>query len=246
MFTKICLALLGCYEWASLPSLPPWRMLLPTWFPFNIYQTSSWARATLVPLIPIAEKKLVFKFTENLSFDEFYTKERVTDSFSTSLCGDWKSSLFLGMDYGFKAMERLGIVPFRERGLKEVTRWFLARVEESGDFSAIYPAMFYSILYMNKSVDVSDPILAKLLLALKRFFLETKDELVVQITLSPVWDSAFVLRSLVESGIEADQQALQKAGEWLVKKQVSLEGDWVYNVPSACGGGGWAFEFCNR
>ncbi|KAH6557641.1 hypothetical protein KP509_1Z102200 [Ceratopteris richardii] len=229
MFTRICLALLGCYEWSSLPSLPPWLMLLPTWFPFNIYQTSSWARATLVPLIPIAEKKLVFKFSENLSFDELYTQER-------------------RVDYCFKTMEVLGLVPLRERSLNEVTRWLLARVEETGDFSAVYPAMFYSILYMNKvmGLDVADPILSKLLVALKRFFVETKDELVVQITLSPVWDTAFIVRSLLESGLQPDHPALQKAREWLLQKQVSLDGDWVYNVPSACGGRGWAFQFCNR
>ncbi|KAH7300740.1 hypothetical protein KP509_24G077200 [Ceratopteris richardii] len=167
----------GIAESSILPSFPPWLMLLPTWFPFNIYRTSSWARATLVPQIPIAEKKLV-------------------------------------------------------------TRWLLARVEETGDFSAIYPAMFYCILYMNKvmGLDVADPILSKLLLALKRFFVETKDELVVQITLSPVWETAFIVRP--PSPVEG--------WEWLLQKQVSLEGDWVYNVPSAFGGGGWAFQFCNR
>ncbi|KAH7300733.1 hypothetical protein KP509_24G076600 [Ceratopteris richardii] len=247
MFTKICMALLGCYEWSRLPSLPPWLMLLPSWFPFNIYDTSAWARPILVPLITIIDKKLVVKLSGDLSFDELYTKDRVKNSFVMSLWSDWKSSLFLGIDCFFKGMERLGLVPFRQRGLREATRWFLMRLEETGDFAGVYPGMFYAILCTNKilGVEVAEPILRKQLLGLNKYTVETRDELVVQPTLSPVWDTAFTVRSLVESGMEPDHPALQKAGEWLLKNQVSCQGDWAYKVPSASGCGGWAFQFCN-
>ena len=44
VFTKMNLALIGCYDWRGLPILPPWIMLLPKWSPFTIYDISSWAR----------------------------------------------------------------------------------------------------------------------------------------------------------------------------------------------------------
>ena len=33
IFTKLHLALVGCYDWAGIPSLPPWLMLLPAGAP---------------------------------------------------------------------------------------------------------------------------------------------------------------------------------------------------------------------
>ena len=38
VFTKFHLALIGCYDWRGVPSIPPWVMLLPRSFP--IYEMS--------------------------------------------------------------------------------------------------------------------------------------------------------------------------------------------------------------
>ncbi len=45
IFTKLHLALIGAYDWAGLPALPPWLMLLPERGPFSIYDLSSWPAA---------------------------------------------------------------------------------------------------------------------------------------------------------------------------------------------------------
>ena len=49
-FEKTYLALFGAYPWDQVPALPPELVLLPTWFPFNIYEVSYWSRTILVPL----------------------------------------------------------------------------------------------------------------------------------------------------------------------------------------------------
>ena len=47
IFTKLHLALIGCYDWRGLPSLPPWVMMLPNGIsPVTIYEMSSWARGS--------------------------------------------------------------------------------------------------------------------------------------------------------------------------------------------------------
>ena len=56
VFTKIWLALFGQWEWSGTPNLPPELILLPSWAPFNIYEFSSWARATIVPMSIITER----------------------------------------------------------------------------------------------------------------------------------------------------------------------------------------------
>ena len=50
VFTKIWLAQFGQYEWKKIPSMPVELVLLPPEFYFNIYEFSSWARGTVVPL----------------------------------------------------------------------------------------------------------------------------------------------------------------------------------------------------
>src|SRR5690606_16683730 len=50
VFTRYWLALLGEWPWDQTPNLPPEVIANPKWFPFNIYNFASWARATLVPL----------------------------------------------------------------------------------------------------------------------------------------------------------------------------------------------------
>ena len=49
VFTRYWLALIGEWPWQKTPNIPPEVIYLPTWFPFNIYNFSSWARATLMP-----------------------------------------------------------------------------------------------------------------------------------------------------------------------------------------------------
>ena len=56
IFTKIWLALFGQWDWRGVPVLPPELMFLPHWFPLNIYDFASWARATIVPMLIILSR----------------------------------------------------------------------------------------------------------------------------------------------------------------------------------------------
>ena len=60
VFTKLHLALFGAYPWEGIPTLPPWFMFLPAWFPLNIYTMASWARSSTVPLLVVIDKKPVY------------------------------------------------------------------------------------------------------------------------------------------------------------------------------------------
>ncbi|NUM35391.1 MAG: hypothetical protein HUU50_12645, partial [Candidatus Brocadiae bacterium] len=56
----------------SLPAMPVEIMLLPKWFPFNIYAISSWSRAILIPLLIIAALREEFPSLEGPSCEELY------------------------------------------------------------------------------------------------------------------------------------------------------------------------------
>ncbi|MCL6646051.1 MAG: squalene--hopene cyclase, partial [Dehalococcoidia bacterium] len=53
VFTKLWLAMFGEFDWDALPAMPPEAILLPPWFPFNIYEFASWARGTIVPILVV-------------------------------------------------------------------------------------------------------------------------------------------------------------------------------------------------
>jgi len=55
-------------------------MLLPENFPFTIYEMSSWARGSTVPLLIVFDKKPVYKMGFNL--DELYTEGGIMSSMS--------------------------------------------------------------------------------------------------------------------------------------------------------------------
>jgi len=57
VFTKIWLALFGQWDWRGVPVLPPELIFLPHWFPLNIYDFASWARATIVPMLIILSER---------------------------------------------------------------------------------------------------------------------------------------------------------------------------------------------
>src|SRR5204863_8595241 len=50
VFTRAFLAYFGQFPWEGLPAMPVELVLLPPWFPINIYSLASWARETVVPM----------------------------------------------------------------------------------------------------------------------------------------------------------------------------------------------------
>ncbi len=245
IFTKLHLALIGCYNWHGIPSLPPWVMFLPKAFPVNIYEMSSWARSSTVPLLIVFDRKPVFQINPAITLNELYAEGYDQASFELPRKNDW-TDLFIYLDNAFKLAEKLNVVPFRAEGIKAAERWIIERQEVTGDWGGIIPAMLNSLLALRcLDYDVADPVVERGLKAIDHFAIETEDTYRVQPCVSPVWDTAWVMRSLVDSGLAPDHPTLVRAGEWLLSKQILDYGDWA--VKNRDGKpGGWAFEFENR
>ncbi|MEM9276750.1 MAG: squalene--hopene cyclase, partial [Cyanobacteria bacterium P01_F01_bin.143] len=245
IFTKLHLALIGCYGWDGIPSLPAWVMLLPEESPFTIYEMSSWARGSTVPLLIVFDKKPVFDVNPEINLDELYTEGIDNVRYELPQNNDW-TDVFIGLDYLFKLGENFNLVPFREEGIKAAEQWILERQEVTGDWGGIIPAMLNSMLGLRcLEYDVNDPVIQRGLAALDNFVIETEDSYRTQPCISPVWDTAWCLRAFVESGLSSNHPALIKAGEWLLDKQILDYGDWIVKNSQATPGG-WAFEFDNR
>jgi squalene-hopene/tetraprenyl-beta-curcumene cyclase len=244
IFTKMHLALIGAYDWAGLPSLPPWLMMLPADGPFSIYDLSSWARGSTVPLILLFDKKPVYGPT--LRLDELYAEGYATAVFALPPAKDSWEALFNGVDAFLKVCERAKTIPFREEGLRRAERWTVERQEHTGDWGGIIPAMLNAMLGLRAiGYDLHDPVVQRGWAAIDGFTVTEHGQYRVQPCISPVWDTGLAVRALVDAGVRRDDPRLVRAAEWLLEKQiVSRYGDWAVKNK---GGkpGGWAFEFEN-
>ncbi|BEH09218.1 MULTISPECIES: squalene--hopene cyclase [Geobacter] len=247
VFTKIFLALFGEFSWLGVPSMPIEMMLLPTGFTFNMYEFSSWSRATIIPLSIVMAERPVRKLPPWARVQELYVRPpRPTDYTFTKEDGilTWKN-IFIGIDHVLKVYEASPIRPGRKKAMAIAEKWVLEHQEPTGDWGGIQPAMLNSVLALHVLGYANDhPAVAKGLQALANFCIEGEDELVLQSCVSPVWDTALGLMAMVDSGVPTDHPSLSKAAQWLLDREVRRPGDWKIKCPDL-EPGGWAFEFMN-
>ena len=244
IFTKMHLALIGAYGWDGLPSLPPILMMLPDDGPFSIYELSSWARGSTVPLVALFDKKPVYGPT--LALDELYAEGRESVRFRLPAANDWFEGAFLALDRLMKLGERNGVIPFRDAGLARAEKWTVQRQEATGDWGGIIPAMLNAMLALRAlGYDANDPVVVRGWKAIDGFTIVENDSYRVQPCISPVWDTGLAVRSLVDAGVPKNDPRLVSAVNWLLDKQIlATYGDW--SVKNKTGKpGGWAFEFEN-
>lgn len=124
-------------------------------------------------------------------------------------------------------------------------KWVFEHQEPTGDWGGIQPAMLNSVLALHCLGYANEhPAVSKGLEALANFCIEDENSLVLQSCVSPVWDTALGLKALADSGVPADHPALVKAAQWLLDREVRIQGDWQIKSPWLKPGG-WAFEFSN-
>jgi squalene-hopene/tetraprenyl-beta-curcumene cyclase len=247
VFTKIFLALFGEFAWFGVPSMPIELALLPTWAYVNMYEFSSWSRATIVPLSIVMAERPVRKLPPWARVQELYVRPpRPIDYTFTKEEGilTWKN-FFIGVDHLLKIYESNPIRPFMKKALTVSEKWVLDHQEATGDWGGIQPAMLNSVLALHCLGYANDhPAVVRGLDALANFCIEDADSLVLQSCVSPIWDTALALKALIDSDVPEDHPALVKAAQWLLDKEVRKPGDWKIKSPDL-EPGGWAFEFLN-
>ena len=247
VFTKIFLALFGEFSWLGVPSMPIELMMLPEWAYFNIYELSSWSRATIIPLSVVMSENPVRKLPPRARVQELYVRPPRPSDYSFSRQDgivSWKN-FFIGIDHLLKVYESSPIRPFKKKSVALAEQWILDHQEPSGDWGGIQPAMLNSILALHCLGYANDhPAVAGGLEALANFCIEDEGSLVLQSCISPVWDTALVTVAMQEAGVPVDHPALVKSAQWLLDREVRFKGDWQVKSPGL-EPGGWAFEFLN-
>ena len=246
-FEKTYLALFGLYPWEQVPALPPEVILLPDWFPVNIYEISYWSRAILIPLAVLyalrpSWKKAAFGL-DDLWIDPSRKRATITN-FQKGGAG-WRA-FFLAADRLLRWHERLPWKPLRRLALRRADRWMNERMVETDGLGAIFPAMVNAVFALKAlGYGDGDPLFERAVHEMERLEIPADEEhLKVQPCFSPVWDSAIALVALGKTRLPESGPELEKAVRWLKQREVRIWGDW--RVKNRQGKpGGWAFEYRN-
>ena len=242
-YTKLLLAIFGLWPWRRAPAVPPELILLPRWFWFNIYDMSSWTRTMVVPLSLIWARKPSVPLDATL--DELET-DFVPAGPRKSLFEFFWSGFFRGLNAVFQAVEAVGPVPgWRRRAVAKAEEWLVPRLEGSDGLGAIFPPMVNAVIALRcLGYGEDHPLVRSELRELERLEIEEAGEIRVQPCLSPVWDTALAANALLDAGAPERGEPIQETLEWLLDREVAVEGDWrersLRDAP-----GGWCFEYRN-
>ncbi len=247
-FTKIYLCFLGQYDYDAVPAIPPEIVLFPNWFWFNLYEISSWSRAILVPLSIAYAKKPFKKIPDEQGIGELFvggrSKSELRLRWADKLIS-WRN-FFLLLDRLIHFFERVHVRPLRSQALKVAEKWMLARLEMSDGLGAIYPGIMNSIIALRcLGYSLDDPQVIRAMDEFEKLGIEEETTFRMQPCMSPVWDTAYAVFALAESGVSSTDPRLVQPCEWMLKKQVTRRGDWCVKNRKAAPAG-WYFEFNNE
>ena len=252
-FTRFYLALLGQISYEHCPAVPPEMVLLPKWFPVNLYAMSAWSRTIVVPLSIVAALEPVRPLPAERGIHELFLSEP----------GQWPplrcpglpgGTGWLSWDHFFRAINRLlklgqrrGLMLCRKRAIEAARQWILARFQKSDGLGAIFPPVVFSLVAL-KAMGYADdsPEVVECSRQLERLAIHDPSDGTTRLQpcFSPVWDTGLVMRALAISGVSADDPAIERAAAWLRDRQVTVPGDWAETVDAPPGG--WYFEYANE
>ena len=235
--TKMMLAMNGMYEYPSLFYFPMSYYMVPPSIPFNKYQCSNYARVHLTPMTICMNKR--FK----------HTHKNVDLTFFNGQNGGWfREERNIESDSLINHFRTLKYAPssWHKSGYKSAEKLMIDRIEKNGTLYSYTSAtcyMIYALLalgYKRKS-----SIIQKAVEGIQSYMSNTPDGTHVQNSPSMVWDTALLSYSLQEAGIKSSHPLIERATDYLLKKQQTIRGDWAINAPDVAAGG-WGFSDSNH
>jgi squalene-hopene/tetraprenyl-beta-curcumene cyclase len=266
LFTRIFLAMFGLYSWDSVPQLAPGLIFIPNGAPMSIYNFSSWARITLVPLLVIASQRPLFalpsgRHHNNNYLDELWPNPEQREApyappfLSLLLRKDWVGIASTTADAFMLYLSKMHLpimILLRRQAIQGCMAWLLERQEPSGDFAGIFPSLHAAIMAMYlEGTKLDDPRMIRGLEALERFSIRDLNGLRFQPCVSAGWDTALMTTGVLDSCPKDDadkadiREHIDRSLSWMRKQQnVGVSGDWRIYRPFI-NSGGFSFEYQN-
>src|SRR5947208_3279772 len=120
----------------------------------------------------------------------------------------------------------------RRRAVAVAERWIRERQEADGSWGGIQPPWVWGIIALAALGNgLDDPTLAKAVEGWQGFMVEDGERLRPEACQSPIWDTALAALALRACGLASDHEALVKAGDYLLREEVTVKGDWAIRKP---------------
>ena len=245
-YVKVNLSLFDLYPRDHSPAIPPEIVLLPGKF---LYQMSSWTRAIVVALSIVHAHNPKRPAPAGFNLDELILPGAGFDLPKDPGRLTWRNTFIL-IDRFLKIWEKRGIKSIRRKAIQKAGQWMLERFEYSDGLGAIYPPMMYAIMALDVlGYPVDHPFRREAVRQFEGLIVDDGDRFFFQPCFSPIWDTAIAAYALGESqtaiGASACRDALERAADWMLSKEIRRKGDWAVKRPNT-EPSGWAFEFNNE
>lgn len=245
VFTKITLALFGQFPWEEIPTLPAEVILLPPGRFFSLYDVSYWSRTVIVPLLIIFAHRPVRELPASSGLAELVVPGRSNSLFEKEPGWLTWRNLFVSIDRWIKRYDRHHHAGLRTSAIERAHRWMVTRMQGEGGLGAIYPAMANSVIALRAlGYPMTHPLVKKALSEIDALEVDRGETMFVQPCHSVIWDTALTLNTLMDADVKRDDPAIQRGAQWLLGRQVGIDGDWKVKVPKVTSGG-WYFQFEN-
>jgi len=246
VFTRYMLALFGQIPWRGVPAMPVEIVLLPRWFPFDLYKVSYWSRTVVAPLLILFAMRARAENPTGIDVQElFVTPPERHRQYNTNPTGSRIGNVFLGLDKILHVVEPRVPSALRRRAIERCKDFFVERLNGEDGLGAIYPAMANAVMALHTLGYPHDhPLSVTARRAIELMIVEREDESYCQPCLSPIWDTALAAHAILEAGDRNDPH-LKRALDWMKSRQIlNVAGDWAVSRPGVRPGG-WAFQYWN-
>lgn len=238
-FTKIMLAITDHYKWPRFFPFPVELLLLPPSMPLSFHSFSEFGRANMLPIMILADKRYSMRTGKSPDLSDLHTRELSTGSDFD----EWRS-FHMMMTNEIRCLPGL---PSRihKTAIEQAERYMLTRIEPDGTFLSYFSSTFLMIFaLLSLGYPKTHPAITKAVEGLRNRQCSIDGHVHMQYTTATVWNTSLISYSLQEAGIPVTHQAIQRANQYLVKKQHDKYGDWAINNPKTLPGG-WGFSHIN-
>ncbi|MEM9288823.1 MAG: squalene--hopene cyclase [Pseudomonadota bacterium] len=247
VFTRYAMALFGYVPWRAVPVMPVELMLMPKWFPVNMWRFSYWSRTVIAPLLILATLKPQAKNPTGTRVDELFTENPETiEKWLDNPTGKLAGEFFLGLDKVLRIVEPAFPKILRQKAIDKALGFFTERLNGEDGLGAIFPAMANAVMAMEAlgyPKDHPDLVIAKD--SIKKLVTPGEGEAFCQPCVSPVWDTSLTAHALMEAGEGPADAPIKEACDWLIDREITeTKGDWAINAPDL-EPSGWAFQYRN-
>jgi sporulenol synthase len=234
---RFMLAVHGMIPWPPFLKFPMTALLVPTTFPINFFQFSSYARIHFVPMLLLLNKKFkrISKHTvslDHLLYEDEWDERTDDGSPWRTITNEWS---------------RLARLPARlhRAGYNYAEQYMQERTESDGTLYSYASATFFMIYaYLALGYEEKNSRIQDALTGIHSMVNEDCNGIHVENSTSTVWDTALLSYSLQQAGVSSKSTMIRSATHYLLQRQHSQKADWQIHEPNV-EPGGWGFSDMN-